>query len=61
MEKYSIAQGLFLRAPKVGEKRKMHIFGSIHLVTILAVYPAGTMDIELESGKCFRVSGLSFI
>lgn len=61
MENHSITQGLFLRTPKVGEQRKMHIFGRIHLVTILAIHPMGTLDIELESGKCFRLSGLSFI
>ena len=61
MQTHDITQGLFLKTPAVGQVKTMHIFGKIQQVTILAVHPAGTMDIQLESGKCFRVSGLSFI
>jgi hypothetical protein len=61
MQNYDITQGLFLKTPTVGETRTMHIFGKVQKVVILAVHKFGTMDIELESGKCFRVSGLSFL
>ena len=61
LERHDITQGLFLKSPRVGQTKTMHIFGKIQQVLILAVYPAGTMDIELETGKCYRVTGLSFI
>ena len=47
--------------PIVGQKIKMSVFGKSQTVTVLAVYKFGTMDIETESGACFRVTGLSFI
>jgi hypothetical protein len=61
MKHHDITCGLFMKTPKVGETKTMHIFGKIQTVTILAIHSHGTMDIELSSGKCFRVSGLSFI
>jgi hypothetical protein len=61
MQTHDITQGLFMKTPAVGQTRTMHIFGKVQTVTILAVHKFGTMDIELESGKCFRVSGLCFI
>ena len=50
-----------MKTPKAGDIKTMHIFGKVQTVTILAVHNFGTMDIELPSGQCFRVSGLSFI
>jgi hypothetical protein len=61
MNTHDITQGLFLKTPTPGQVKTMHIFGKVQQVTILAVHKFGTMDIELESGKCFRVSGLSFL
>lgn len=61
MQHHDITQGLFMKTPKAGDIKTMHIFGKVQTVTILAVHNFGTMDIELPSGQCFRVSGLSFI
>ena len=47
--------------PIAGQKIKIDIFGRLQTVTVLAVYKFGTMDIETESGACFRITGLSFI
>ena len=47
--------------PIVGQKIKMPVYGKIRVVTVLAVHPFGTIDIETESGACFRITGLSFI
>jgi hypothetical protein len=61
MQNHDITTGLFMKTPQVGQTKTMHIFGKVQQVTILAVHPAGTMDIELTSGQCYRVTGLSFI
>jgi hypothetical protein len=61
MQHHDITQGLFMKTPQVGQVKTMHIFGKVQQVTILAVHSFGTMDIELSSGKCFRVTGLSFL
>jgi hypothetical protein len=61
MQTHDITQGLFLKAPTVGEKKTMHIFGKVQQVTIIAVYKFGTMDVELASGQCYRLTGLSFL
>lgn len=61
METIDNNQIQFMRKPIVGETRTMHIFGKVQRVTILAVHQFGTVDIETESGKCFRISGLSFL
>ena len=35
--------------------------GYIGSAEVLAVHPAGTLDVQrISDGKCFRVSGLSF-
>jgi len=39
---------------------EVEIYGRKYLAKVLKIYPAGTMDVELSSGRCFRVSGLSF-
>lgn len=61
MQTHDTNQMQFLKTPKVGDTKTMHIFGKIQSVTILAVHPAGTLDIQLTNGNCFRVSGFSFI
>jgi len=61
MQPHDITQGLFMKTPQVGQVKTMHIFGKVQQVTILAVHPFGTMDIELSTGKCYRVTGLSFL
>jgi len=61
MEQRNINQVHFIKTPKPGDVKTMHIFGKVQAVTILAVHPAGTLDIELDNGKCFRVSGFSLI
>jgi hypothetical protein len=47
--------------PKVGQRITLHVYGKPQAVTVLAVHPFGTIDIETDSGKCFRITGLSFI
>ena len=61
MQQHDITQGLFMKTPQAGQVKTMHIFGKVQQVTILAVHSFGTMDIELASGQCYRVSGLSFL
>jgi hypothetical protein len=50
-----------MQKPTIGQKIKLHVYGRLQTVTVLAVYKFGTVDVETESGACFRVSGLSFI
>jgi hypothetical protein len=47
--------------PALGQKIKIHVYGRLQTVTVLAVHKFGTVDVETESGACYRVSGLSFI
>ena len=47
--------------PIVGQKIKINVYGRLQTVTVLAVYKFGTIDVETQSGACFRMSGLSFI
>jgi hypothetical protein len=61
MQTHDSGQIQFMRKPIVGETRNMHIFGKVQRVTILAVHQFGTVDVETESGKCFRITGLSFL
>ena len=51
----------FMKKPVAGSTIKMHVRGKVQTVKVLAVHPFGTLDIETESGHCFRVTGLSFI
>jgi hypothetical protein len=43
--------------PRINESIWIERFGSC---VVIAVHSFGTIDIETPSGKCFRVSGLSF-
>ena len=43
----------------IGETIQTSIFGRMVTGKIIAVHPFGTVDIETESGNCFRVSGIS--
>jgi hypothetical protein len=61
MQTHDNGQIQFMRKPIVGETRTMHIFGKVQRVTILAVHQLGTVDVETELGKCFRITGLSFL
>jgi hypothetical protein len=38
---------------------KVTIYGREYIAKVLKVHPGGTVDVELPSGRCFRVSGLS--
>jgi hypothetical protein len=40
---------------------EVEIYGKRYLAKIIQVHPFGTIDVELASGKCFRVSGLQII
>jgi hypothetical protein len=50
-----------MNKPIVGQKIKLSVYGALQTVTVLAVHKFGTIDVETESGACFRVTGLSFI
>jgi len=43
----------------IGETIQTSIFGRMVSGKIIAVHPFGTVDIQTESGNCFRVSGIS--
>ena len=43
----------------IGETIQTSIFGRMVSGKIIAVHPFGVVDIETESGNCFRVSGIS--
>ena len=43
----------------IGETIETLIYGRMVTGKIIAVHPFGTVDIETESGNCFRVSGIS--
>jgi len=42
----------------IGETIQTSIFGRMVTGKIIAVHPFGTVDIQTESGNCFRVSGI---
>jgi hypothetical protein len=46
--------------PTIGQKIKTLVFGKVQVVTVVAVYSFGTMDVETSTGKRFRLTGLSF-
>lgn len=43
----------------IGETIETSIFGRMITGKIIAIHPFGTVDIETESGNCFRVSGIA--
>jgi hypothetical protein len=45
---------------KINEIINVTIYGKQYAAKVLKIHPFGTVDVELPSGKCFRVSGLSF-
>jgi hypothetical protein len=50
-----------MKKPIIGQKIKLSVYGALQTVTVLAVHPFGTIDIETATGACFRITGLSFI
>jgi hypothetical protein len=38
---------------------KVTIYGREYIAKVLKVHPHGTVDVQLPSGRCFRVSGLA--
>jgi hypothetical protein len=44
---------------KIGDIITATIYGRAMRVKVLAIYAAGTIDVERADGQCFRVSGLS--
>ena len=46
------------RPAKVGDTFTIERLGKC---VIIAVYSAGTIDVEAESGNCYRITGLDFI
>jgi hypothetical protein len=43
---------------KINDIIQVTIYGRAYTAKVLKVYPFGTVDVELPSGDCFRVSGL---
>lgn len=43
---------------KPGQFIRLSLFGHYERVRILAVHRAGTIDVQRQDGRCFRVSGL---
>lgn len=50
-----------MQKPIVGQKIQVPVYGKIRVVTVLAVHPFGTIDVETEMGNVLRITGLSFI
>lgn len=50
-----------MQKPIVGQKIQIALYSKLQTVTVLAVHKFGTIDVETESGACYRVTGLSFI
>jgi hypothetical protein len=48
---------------KIGNNyfQEVEIYGKRYLAKVLKIHPCGTIDVELSSGKCYRVSGLSMV
>jgi len=42
---------------KINQTYNLSIFGKFQPVTILAIHPFGTIDVQTQSGKCYRLSG----
>ena len=40
---------------------EVEIYGRRYLAKVLKIHPCGTLDVELSSGRCYRVSGLSVV
>ena len=45
---------------KTGDYITTTIYGKAQRVLVLAVYAAGTIDVQRADRQCFRVSGLTF-
>jgi len=43
---------------KPGQFIRLSLFGHYERVRILAVRRAGTIDVQRQDGRCFRVSGM---
>ena len=43
---------------KAGQYIHISLYGHMQRVLVLAVHRGGTIDVEREDGKCFRVSGV---
>jgi hypothetical protein len=50
-----------MQKPTIGQKIQMPVYGKIRVVTVLAVHPFGTIDVETEMGNVLRITGLAFI
>jgi hypothetical protein len=50
-----------MQKPTIGQKIQMPVYGKLQTVTVLAVHPFGTIDVETEMGNVLRITGLSFI
>ena len=43
----------------IGRKITTQVYGRFVEGTVIAVHPFGTVDVELNNGQCYRVSGLN--
>ena len=46
--------------PQVNQYIILTVYGKPQSVKVLAVHSFGTIDIQTKTGKCFRITGLSF-
>ena len=44
---------------KIGDYIFTEIYGRTVRCKVLAIHAAGTIDVECENGRCFRISGLT--
>lgn len=44
---------------RIGQYIHVSLYGRMERVRILAIYRAGTIDVQRSDGACYRVSGLS--
>lgn len=46
--------------PKINDIVTITIYGRAMRARVLAVHRAGTLDVQIKTGECYRVSGLNF-
>ena len=42
----------------IGQTIQASIYGRVYDAKIIAVHDFGTLDVELPTGQCFRITGL---
>jgi len=50
-----------MQKPTEGQQIAVQIYGKHYQVIVVKVHPFGTLDVQTNSGRRFRLSGFSFI